>query len=128
MEERVLSLPQKTRLIKSLPSAIRSCVEDGGWQIVMPRNTSSCTIMTEEEFVNKYARNGFCQTYEENDSNMSSHVNRFGLDHDDPSTFMSLLNCEAAKKLREYLSVQLVRMGSNLLEQLQNCTKSLLLS
>ena len=48
MEERVLSLPQKTRLIKSLPSAIRSCVEDGGWQIVMPRNTSSCTIMTEE--------------------------------------------------------------------------------
>ena len=89
MEERVLSLPQKTRLIKSLPSAIRSCVEDGGWQIVMPRNTSSCTIMTEEEFVNKYARNGFCQTNKEIESNMSSHLNRFGLDHDDPNTFMS---------------------------------------
>jgi hypothetical protein len=52
MEERVLSLNQKSRLIKSLPSAIRSCVEDGGWQIVMPRNTSSFTIMTEEEFIN----------------------------------------------------------------------------
>jgi len=111
MEERVLSLPQKTRLIKSLPSAIRSCVEDGGWQIVMPRNTSSCTIMTEEEFVNKYARNGFCQTNKEIESNMSSHLNRFGLDHDDPNTFMSLLNPEVAEKLREHLSEQLVKDG-----------------
>jgi hypothetical protein len=111
MEERVLSSTQKSRLIKSLPSAIRSCVEEGGWQIVMPRNTSACTIMTEEEFINKYARNGFCQTNKEIESNMSSHLNRFGLDHDDPNTFMSLLNCEAAEKLREHLSEQLVKDG-----------------
>ena len=111
MGERALSLNQKSRLIKSLPSAIRCCVEEGGWEIVMPRNTSSCTIMTEEEFINKYARNGFCQTNKEIESNMSSHLNRFGLDHDDPNTFMSLLNCEAAEKLREHLSEQLVKDG-----------------
>ena len=90
MEERVISLTQKTRLVKSLPTAIKSCIEDGGWQIVLHRNTSSCTIMTEKEFLNEYARNGLCQTYKEIESNLSSHLNRFGLDHDDPNTFMSL--------------------------------------
>jgi hypothetical protein len=53
MEERFLSSTQKPRLIKSLPSGIKGAVEDGGWQIVMPRNTSSTTIMTEEGFLNK---------------------------------------------------------------------------
>ncbi len=84
MEESILSSPQKSKLIKSLPSTIRSCVEDDGWQILLHRNTSSCIIMTEEEFLNEYAKNGFCQTYEEIESNMSPHLNRFGLDHDDP--------------------------------------------
>ena len=32
------------------------------------------------------------------------------MDHDDPSTFMSLLNCEVAEKLREHLSEQLVKV------------------
>ena len=75
MEERVLSSTHTSRLINSLPSAIRSCIEDGGWRIVMHRNTSSCTIMTEEELHNEYARNGFCQSYEEIESNMSTHLN-----------------------------------------------------
>ena len=89
----------------SLPCAIRSCVEDGGCQIVLHRNTSSCTIMTEEEFLNKFARNWFVKLTER--LNLISL--QFGLELDDPNTFMSLLNCEVAEKLREHVSEQLVK-------------------
>jgi len=42
---------------------------------------------------------------------MSTHLNRFGLDHDHLNTFMSLMNSEATEKLRGYLSEQLVKDG-----------------
>ncbi len=111
MGERAPSSSQSSRLTKSLPASIRSCVEDGRWQIVSQRNTSACTILTEEEFLNKYARNRFIQTYEEIERNMTSHLNRFGLDLDDSNTFMSLLSSEAAEKLCGHLSEQCVKDG-----------------
>ena len=61
--------------------------------------------------MNDYARNPYVKTYQEIEYNMRSHLNRFGLDHDDPNTLMSILNSEVTKKLYGHLSEQLVKDG-----------------
>ncbi len=100
---------RKTRLIKSLPASLRTCVADSGWKIVSPRNQSCWKVINEEEYFEEFSISNFIDTFKAMANNTSLYLTRFGLKEDNANTFMTLLNGDTMEKLHSHLSEQLVK-------------------
>ena len=57
------------------------------------------TILTEEEYANRYVAPKLRETFIETERNIATHCSRYGLENDDAGVILTLLSNNAAEKI-----------------------------
>ena len=102
---------QRKFLINSLLAGIKACVADGGWNNESQTNSQPFCILTKEEYMEEFGTTKCIDTMIGMADSMESHLEHFGMENSNASTFMALISTIAVGKIAEYTTEQLVKDG-----------------